>query len=152
MNMNITNTYNKIITGFADEIDQDLKVQVESIKKLGISHIEMRGVDGNNLIYHSKEKVAEIKKYLDDNGISLSALGTPLGKIAITDDYEAHFEEFKRAIEVAHMMDAPNLRMFSFYMPKDSNPSDYESAVFERIGRFADYASANDALLLHENE
>ena len=140
------------ITGFADEIDQDLKVQVESIKKLGISYIEMRGVDGNNLIYHTNEKVAEIKKYLDDNGISLSALGTPLGKIGITDDFEPHFEEFKRAVEIAHMMDTPTLRMFSFYMPEGSMPSDYESAVFERIGRFVDYASANDALLLHENE
>ena len=71
---------NMIITGFADEIDQNLKVQVDSLKKLGISHIEMRGVDGNNLIFHSNKKVNEIKKYLDDNGISQSALGTPLGK------------------------------------------------------------------------
>ena len=28
---------NMIITGFADEIDQNLKVQVDSLKKLGIS-------------------------------------------------------------------------------------------------------------------
>lgn len=152
MNIDITDTYSNIISGFADEIDQDLKVQVESIKKLNISHIEMRGVDGNNLIYHSNEKVAEIKNYLDANGIKLSALGTPLGKIGITDSFEPHFEEFKRAIEVAHMMDRPVLRMFSFYMPKDCKPSDYESAVFERIGKFVDYASANDTLILHENE
>ena len=147
-----THAYSKMITGFSDEIDQDLKIQVESIKKLGISHIEMRGVDGNNLIYHSNEKVKEIKKYLDENGITLSALGTPLGKISITDSFEPHFEEFKRAIEIAHMMDTPALRMFSFYLPEGCRPSDYESAVFDRLGRFADYAASNGAICLHENE
>lgn len=140
------------ISGFADEIDQSLAVQVESLGKLGISFVEMRGVDGNNLIYHTDEKVKEIKSVLDANGIKLSALGTPLGKIGILDDFDKHFEEYKRAVEIAHMMECYNLRMFSFYLPKDSNPSDYESAVFDRLGRFADYAKENDAVVLHENE
>lgn len=140
------------ISGFADEIDQSLAVQVESLRKLGISFVEMRGVDGNNLIYHTDEKVKEIKSVLDANGIKLSALGTPLGKIGILDDFDKHFEEYKRAVEIAHMMECHNLRMFSFYLPKDSNPSDYESAVFDRLGRFADYAKENDAVVLHENE
>ena len=62
--------YNKI-TGFADEIAQELDTQIESLQKLGIRYVEMRGVDGNNLIYHSDEKVKEIKKKLDDAGIAL---------------------------------------------------------------------------------
>lgn len=140
------------ISGFADEIDQSLKIQVESLKGLSMSYVEMRGVDGNNLIYHSDGKVREIKKVLDDNGIRLSALGTPLGKIGIDKEFDGHFEEFKRAIEIAHMMDCPNLRMFSFYLPNGSESAEFENAVFERIGSFVDYARANDAVLLHENE
>ena len=142
--------YNKI-TGFADEIAQELDTQIESLQRLGIRYVEMRGVDGNNLIYHSDEKVKEIKKKLDDAGIALSALGTPLGKIGIEDPFEKHFEEFKRAIEVAHLMDAVNLRMFSFYIPEGENAK-WKSAVWERMGQFVDYASANDAVVLHENE
>lgn len=140
------------ITGFADEITQELDVQIESLKKLNMSYVEMRGVDGDNLIYHSDEKVKEIKVKLDANGIKLSALGTPLGKIGITDDFDKHFEEYKRAIEVAHMMECPNLRMFSFYLPKGSSPAEYEAAVFDRMGKFVDYAKANGAVVLHENE
>jgi len=70
-----------LITGFADEIAGDLTTQIEHLKKLNMHYIEMRGVDGNNLIYHSDEKVKEIKARLDASGIALSALGSPLGKI-----------------------------------------------------------------------
>lgn len=143
---------NMTITGFADEIAPDLKTQVSSVQTLGISHIEMRGVDGDNLIFHSNEKVKEIKAYLDDHGISLSALGSPLGKIGITEDFKPHFEAFKRAVEIAHRMGTKNIRMFSFYLPKDSTPSDYEGPVMDRLSRFVTYANANDVVLLHENE
>ena len=150
-------TYRKI-TGFADEIDQALPVQIESLGKLGIHFVEMRGVDGNNLIYHSDEKVKEIKSRLDDAGIALSAIGSPLGKIDINDPFEKHFEEFKRAVEIAHCMDVKYIRMFSFYVPWNEMLQDralresVKVRVFERIGKFVDYASENDVVLLHENE
>lgn len=140
------------ITGFADEIANELTVQVEALQGLGIKYIEMRGVDGDNLIFHSNEKIQEIKKYLDDNGIKLSALGSPLGKIGIDDDFTPHYESFKRAVEVAHRMECNRIRMFSFYIPRGEAPETYEGQVFERIGKFVDYAAANDAVLLHENE
>lgn len=140
------------ISGFADEICDGLSGQIAGLKGLGMSYVEMRGVDGSNLIFHKDEKVSEIKKVLDANGIRLSALGSPLGKIGITDDFAPHFEDFKRAIEIGHMMDCNRIRMFSFYLPKDSDPRTYEAEVFDRLGRFVDYAKANDAVLLHENE
>ncbi|MCR5734720.1 MAG: sugar phosphate isomerase/epimerase [Lachnospiraceae bacterium] len=142
--------YDKI-TGFADEIAPELDVQISNLKKLGIRYIEMRGVDGDNLIFHSDQKVAEIKKKLDDAGISLSALGTPLGKIGIDEPFEKHFEDFKRAVDIAHKMDTKNLRMFSFYIPEGQN-SKWKGAVWERMGKFTDYAVQNDAVILHENE
>ncbi len=141
------------ISGFADEIADDLATQIESLRKLDIHYVEMRGVDGNNLIYHTDEKIKEIRARLDDAGISLSAMGTPLGKIGIDEPFEKHFEEFKRAIEVAHMMGTRNLRMFSFYMPSsDADRRDYRDRVFERIGMFVDEAVAGDVVFLHENE
>ncbi|MBO4626445.1 MAG: sugar phosphate isomerase/epimerase [Lachnospiraceae bacterium] len=139
------------ISGFADEIAQELDVQIEAVSRLGIQYIEMRGVDGNNLIYHSDAKVKEIKQKLENAGIKLSALGSPLGKIGIEDPFEPHFEEFKRACEIAHRMDTKNIRMFSFYIP-EGKEKEYKGKVFDRLGRFADYAGRNDIVLLHENE
>ena len=140
------------ITGFADEMANELTVQVAGLKKLGMKYVEMRGVDGDNLIFHSDEKLGEIKEYLDANGIKLSALGSPLGKIGITDDFDAHFESFKRAVDIAHQINCRNIRMFSFYIPDNQAPSCFEDQVFDKLGKFVDYASANDAVLLHENE
>ena len=139
------------ITGFADEISDDLSTQIESLNKLDIHYVEMRGVDGNNLIFHSDKKVKEIRAMLDDAGILLSALGSPLGKIGIEDGFDKHFEDFKRAVEIAHMMDTRNIRMFSFYISDDQRQT-HKGEVFDRLGKFVDYASANDIILLHENE
>ena len=151
-------TYEKL-TGFADEISQDLETQIESLKKLDMHYVEMRGVDGNNLIYHDDAKVAQIKKRLDDAGIALSALGSPLGKIRIDDPFEKHFEEFKRACEIAHRMGTKNIRMFSFYVPRVDTlegdgviPQGVKERVLERLGKFVEYAKSADVILLHENE
>lgn len=141
------------ITGFADEINDSLDRQIEGLTSLNMHYVEMRGVDGSNLIYHDDAKVKEIRKRLDDAGISLSALGSPLGKIGIEEDFEPHFEDFKRAVEIAHMMNTENIRMFSFYVSDDKRKDPaIRDEVFRRLGRFAEYAAANDVVLLHENE
>lgn len=144
---------NKIeISGFADEIAEDLKTQIEVIKKLGISHIEMRGVNGKPLVEHSLEEVKEVKRQLDENQIKLSSIGSPIGKILITEDFEEHFELYKKTVEIAKIMETPYIRMFSFFIPEGEETEKYKSQVFERLQKFADYARDHQVVLLHENE
>ena len=140
------------LTGFADEIAGDLTTQIENLHRLGMDHVEMRGVDGNTVVFHDNEKIKEIKKRLDDANIKLSAVGSPFGKIGIDQPFEEHFEQFKRGIEIAHMLDCRNIRMFSFYIPDGADRENYENAVMERIGQFVDHAKTDDVVLLHENE
>ena len=143
---------NIILSGFADEIDANLSKQIEVLKKLGMNHIEMRGVNGKGLVEYTIEEAKEIKKELDANGIHLSSVGSPIGKIKITDDFAAHMELYKHTVEMAHLMETPRIRMFSFFMPEGEDPANYKNAVMERLGQLVDYAKANDVLLLHENE
>lgn len=99
---------NKIeISGFADEIAEDLETQISVVKKLGISYIEMRGVNGKPLVEHSLEEVKEIKKQLDKHGLKLSSVGSPIGKIQIAEDFEEHFELYKKTVEIAKIMETP---------------------------------------------
>lgn len=155
---------NIILTGFGDEIDSLLDQQMQVMEKLHMNHIEMRGVDGRGLERYSEAEVRELKRRLDDRGFSLSAIGSPLGKIRITDDFDAHMELFRHTVELAHIMGTPNIRMFSFYGPAEKNSCGgktdsgkawlpvWRDEVMDRLGQFADYAAANDVVLLHENE
>ena len=141
-----------VLSGFADEIDPSLDKQIEVLKKLGMNHVEMRGVNGKGLVEYTIDEAKEIKKQLDAEDIHLSSVGSPIGKIQITDDFEPHFELYKHTVEIAHLMDAPYVRMFSFFMPSEESCPQYKDEVMKRLGRMADYAKANDIILLHENE
>jgi len=140
------------LSGFADEINENLSEQIRVLKKLGMNHVEMRGVNGKGLVEYPMDEVKEIKKQLDAEGIRLSSVGSPIGKIQITDAFEPHMELYKHTVEIAHTMESPYIRMFSFFMPKDADYSQYTGEVMDRLGRMADYAKANDIILLHENE
>ena len=140
------------LSGFADEIDMDLEKQIQVLKKLNISYVEMRGVNGKGLVERSIDEVKEIKRRLEACGIRLSSVGSPIGKIQITDDFEPHMELYKHTVEIAHELETPYIRMFSFFMPQNESYLPYRDKVMERLGRFADYAKSNDVVLLHENE
>ena len=142
---------NIVLTGFADEIAASLDTQMQVLEKLHMNHIEMRGVDGRNFVEYSEAETREIRKRLEDRGFALSAVGSPIGKIGITDDFAPHMELFKHTVELAHIMNTPNIRMFSFYVPRE-NAASYKEQVMERLGQFVDYAAANGVVLLHENE
>lgn len=141
-----------IITGFADEIDDSLEKQMETLKELGVKYIEMRGVNGKNLSDHEPNEAKAIKKILDENGFKLSAVGSPIGKIGINDDFEPHFKKFKKVVEIARIMETKYIRMFSFFIDKGDDPAEYKERVLSYWKRFADYAAENGIMLLHENE
>ena len=140
------------LSGFADEIDTNLDKQIEVITKLGINHIEMRGVNGKGLVEYSLDEVKAIRKILDEHNIHLSSIGSPIGKIKIEDDFEPHFELFRHTVEIAKIMETPYIRMFSFFIDQEKNPEDFRDEVMKRLHRMADYAKEHGVILLHENE
>lgn len=140
------------ISGFADEIDASFDKQLEVIQKLNMQFIEMRGVDGKCIVDYSLSDVKDIKRKLNHYNVHLSAVGSPIGKISITDNFEEHFALFKHTVEIAHIMDVPYIRMFSFFIPENEEPEKYKDEVMTRLGQFVRYAKENDVILLHENE
>jgi len=141
-----------VLSGFADEIDMDLTKQMDVLEKLGIHYIEMRGVNGKNIVEHSLEEVKEIKQQLDARGFKLSAIGSPIGKIGITDDFGPHLKLFKHTVEIAKIMETKYIRLFSFYIPKGQNPDTYREEVLYRLREFIKASEGSGIVLLHENE
>ncbi len=140
------------IFAFADEASANIDEQIVAMKKNGLQGLEIRNVDGTNISKITVEKAKEVRKKMDDAGLITWSMGSPIGKIGIEDDFEAHLDECKHTIELAHILGAENLRMFSFFIPKDKNPVDYRNEVIDRLGRFVEAASGSGVDLCHENE
>ncbi|GAA0135997.1 hypothetical protein YSY43_28370 [Paenibacillus sp. YSY-4.3] len=140
------------ISGFADEIDADFKTQLKGLNALDIDYIEIRGVNGKNISVLSREEIAEVKSALHHYGVQVSSIGSPIGKINILDDFSVHLDMAKRIFETAHTLNSPYVRIFSFYMPKNSDPFAYRDEVIERIGGILEAAEGSGLTILHENE
>lgn len=143
---------NFILSGFADEIDMDLKVQMDSLEKLNISYIEIRGVNGKCIVDYSLSEVKSIKKQLDERNFKISSIGSPIGKIPITAQFESHLDLSKHTIDIAHILDSKYIRLFSFFIPNGENPKKYRDEVMYRWSKFVDVSKGSHITLLHENE
>jgi sugar phosphate isomerase/epimerase len=141
-----------VLSAFGDEISPDLDEQVHILKANAIHYLECRGVEGQVIIDYSLPQVAEIYRKLTDGGIAVSAIGSPIGKVFIGEDFAPHLERFKKTIEVAHALHTVNIRMFSFYLPPEEPPANFRQAVLDRWGQFIEAARGAEVVLLHENE
>lgn len=143
---------NYILSAFADEYADDFKEQLEALNDFEINRIELRFVDGINVADLSASQVLDVKKKLKYYGIGVSAIGSPIGKISLDDDMEAHVEKAKSVFETANILEVQNIRFFSFYPHNDINICDSKSEVYEKIERLLVLAEQYEVKLCHENE
>ena len=106
-----------IFSAFSDESgEQSIAGQIAACKANGIAEMELRGFGKElNINNMTVEQAKEIKKVIDDEGMKVSSIGSGYGKINIKEDFEPHFEAFKNTVEVAKILEARYLRMFSFF-------------------------------------
>ena len=132
------------LSAFADEASVDLAGQVKALQRNGFTHLEIRGVDGENIKNISYAKIKEIRKVLDDGGIQTWSIGSPIGKDKVDNEFEKQLDDFKRLCEYAEMLGCQRMRMFSFHT-KD------EAAVLDRLNSFCEVAP-KEIIMCHENE
>ncbi len=143
---------NILLSGFADEIGESFDFQLESLREFGLSYLELRSADGVNVADFTDEKLKEVKTKLHTAGVKVSSIGSPIGKIAITEDFAPHLLKLKRVMEISRELEAPFIRMFSFYYPKEEGAEKYREETFSRMEQMVDLAQKEDLVLLHENE
>lgn len=143
--------YNKI-SGFSDEISPEIDVQFAALGRLNIKYFEPRGVDGENISVLSDKQVAQLRAKMDKAGIRASSIGSPVGKIKVSEDFAPHFEMFKKIVKTAKMLDCRYIRIFSFYHDGEVWTEEERAEVFRRLKAMITYAEEEDIVLLHENE
>lgn len=140
------------ISAFADEAATDFKEQLEFLQSSNIGWIEIRFVDGENIVDLSDEKLAEVKFLLKKQGILVSAIASPIGKYNIDADFEPHLAKFRRAVEIAKYLEAKLIRIFSFYAPEGHSIDDFKDQVVDRLKQMAAIAEKEGIIMTQENE
>lgn len=141
-----------ILSGFGDEIDPDPNVQVAVLKALGATHIEVRSAWGTNVVDLSDEQLAALATLLKDAGMGVSAVASPIGKVDVSLDPALEVQRLRRIIRVAHALETPNIRIFSFFRAEGVPVESIRDDVLVRMSALADEAAREHVTLLHENE
>ena len=115
-----------ILSAFADEYSSDFTEQLEGMRDFDIDYVEIRGVDGKNVSTLTRDEVKTVKSKLDFYGMGASAIGSPVGKVQLDGDLDAHLDMAKRVFETANELGAKYVRMFSFYAPEGKDILDYK--------------------------
>ena len=141
-----------VLSAFSDEYADGLIEQCKALNGFGISYMEMRGVNGKNVSTLTKSEAHEAKTILNDYGIQVSSIGSPLGKIKLDGDRKAHLETAKRVFETASELNAKNIRMFSFYLPEGKTREECRGQVFDELEKLVNLSEEYGVTLCHENE
>lgn len=141
-----------LLSAFADEYDRSIDKQIEMLRNRGIGFLEPRFIGEKNISALTQKEAAELHTKLTDANIKVNSIGSPLGKINLADDFDAHLEVAKNTFEVAATLETKNIRAFSFYLRKDQSRDDAFGEVTEKMGRLIDLASTYSLTLCHENE
>ena len=140
-----------VFSAFADEAGASLDEQISALKDNGIHYIEPRNIDNKCIVDFTDEELLAIKARLDENGIKVGSLGSPIGKYPITADFDAYIPKVKRAIEVAKLLGTNYIRMFSFFV-EQNELEQHRDEVIRRLREMVKIAEAEGVVLCHENE
>jgi 3-dehydroshikimate dehydratase len=140
------------LSAFADEISQNPVEQVDVLSGHAIKFIEFRAIHGTNVLDLSESQHADYRNLLQSRRFGLSAIGSPIGKIMITERFDEHLARFELAMQLAEYYEAPRIRIFSFYMPPGDDPGTHRNEVLSRMDELTRRAADRGITLILENE
>lgn len=141
------------IHAFADEAGQMLSAQIVAMQRNKLEGLEIRNINGKNVVQLTDKEAKDIRRQMDDAGLCVWSIGSPLGKIMIGDEFAPHLDTFRRTLDIADILGARRLRMFSFFMPQgETNIAQYRDEVFARLSQMVEAAKGSNIVLCHENE
>lgn len=135
------------LSAFSDEAGISLSEQINALKENKIPMTELRSVGGKNVAALSLNEAKEIYSVLTGEGISLSAVGSPMGKVDISVNIDEYLDTVKHICELANVFNTDKIRMFSFFEAHNER-----SKVIDNLCRMVEVANSYGVGLYHENE
>ena len=147
-----------------DEIGPSLEEMISFAHEHGLKRLDMRTVDGRNLLGMKKEEIIKISRTLEKAGLSVPTFVSPLfkwpakGKSAAAGKVDFAFDPkecpaediIDHAIEIAVILGAPHMRIFSYLRHRRFRPSDLTDG--KAFTKLMSLASHYDISIQLENE
>jgi sugar phosphate isomerase/epimerase len=140
------------LSGFADEISPDFEKQCQTLRTLDVKYLEFRSAWDTNALDLNDAQLRLACRILAAHDLRVSSVGSPIGKIGIHDNFDEHLYRFDRALKIAALLEAPYIRIFSFFLPGSEPPDLHREEVLRRLRALTARACGHDVVLLHENE
>jgi sugar phosphate isomerase/epimerase len=141
-----------VLSGFADEISADLDTQLEVLAEQSIRHLELRSLWSVNVADLDDQQVSRIRRSLDNAGVAVSAIGSPIGKIDVDAPLAPELDRLRRVADIAGALGTSLVRVFSFFLPPGRPPEEFRGPVLDRMAALAGIAEERGLVLAHENE
>lgn len=135
------------LCAFADEASPSIDGQIKALIKNNIHLLEIRGVDGKNILDISDSEAEATYAKLNQANIKVWSIGSPLGKVDINCNFKEYEEKIIRACQLAKIFNCENVRMFSFF-----NAYNNKDKVIEYLKRMVEIANKYNVKMCHENE
>ena len=159
-----TNTFKLgIIT---DELTGQLEDALPFLTKYHLDWCELREMWGKNIMNLSREELDRARKLIDNAGLKVSDIGSPIFKWNLPekpakvdekrDEFKASFVEndagrlLEQSFALARHFGTHKVRMFSYWRVDD--PERAYKYVRDRLAQAAQVAANNDIVLVLENE
>ncbi len=144
------------LSGFTDEVSSDLETQIEASRALGWSLLDLRTLDGGNVVDVSDELFEEAAKRLSEARLGVSSFGSALANWGRTVDtpLEEEVAQLRRAAGRMRKLGTKYLRVMSYQMPENAPVGtlpELEREILSRLRRFAEVAEEEGIVCLHEN-
>ena len=134
------------LCAFADEASSSIDGQINALRRNDIKFIEVRGINGKNISALTIDEAREYASAFSSAGITVWSIGSPIGKVALDSDLDAHIDLLHHVCKLAQIFKTDKIRMFSFFKAHNS------ARVIEMLRRMTSVAAGYGIRLCHENE
>lgn len=149
-----------LLSGFADETDSLKRgeQQFAVFAALGLKYLTLRFLDVGqgikNVMQLTDDEVQRTSELLKQYGLSVSSVGSPIGKVKLLDvddgttnrfvPFDRYLkEDVQRACDLANRFESKLLRGFSFYHPRGTDPAQHMAQAVDQLGKIAEVVDSH---------
>lgn len=141
------------LSAFADEAGKTCDEQIAALKRDGLTHIDIRAMEGHNISVLPLDVAEAVMVKLQDAGITVNMFGSPLGKIDLADDMSIDLDKLRHMGKLKDIFNCNAVRIFSYYNRKAGvDAAAWQTQSLDRLKQLRDLAGELGMELYHENE